>query len=88
MRLVRRRQRTPKLRSAENRKSDAQVRLYLEPETSPAHIPIDAALVLVLRFLADFGYMNSRDVLAAESGVSLSEVPKRGLTISQTAILI
>ena len=32
-----------------------------------------AALVLVLRFLADFGYMNARDVLSAESGVSLSE---------------
>jgi len=31
-------------------------------------------LVLVLRFLADFGYMNSRDVLAAESGVNLDEV--------------
>lgn len=33
-----------------------------------------AALVLVLRFLADFGYMSSRDVLAAESGVTLEEV--------------
>ena len=32
------------------------------------------ALVLVLRFLADFGYMNARDVLSAESGVSLNEV--------------